>query len=361
MAEPAAAIVEATAPDETMAPVEGMAAVVEMSRDAIVPTVTEVASVIDATAAAEADAIATAAEEDADAEGEEDEATAGQKRRRNRQSFNRSQVSMLEHIFNNTPMPRQALLNELSQRLDIPPRSVRVWFQNRRQRWKQMHTAVGQTPPPLRNAEDRLTSLEKLLPDLPPSRVGMLAYQQQYVAIPMASGSACALATAISSATASAGAVPATGQYRPVRLVGVHNAQPVFRMEELTEVPNLMRTPTGGLLKVLPTGVAIEYSALGHASVDAPSNLPSTRMNNDGTLSGTLGSTLAPVMSTLEIAEAEAAAEPATAAAHIEVTSDAAAMAVTVEAGEPAGIEAAAGEAVVGVEEKPLPADLAVA
>ena len=253
-------------------PVE--ATVTEVAVAEVAPTVIGTAEAVAATAevdaaAAEVTAAAVAvAEAEAAGEGaggDDDDATAGQKRRRNRQSFNRSQVSMLEHIFVNTPMPRQALLNELSGRLDIPARSVRVWFQNRRQRWKAAHLSNGLTPPALRNAEDRLTSLEKLLPDLPqvasPGAITATAVAPGTVtAVPMIAATPMSVAAAQAVA---AGGSPATGAYRAVRLVGVHGSQPVFRMEELTEVPNLVRTANGGLLKIMPTGVAVEYAALG--------------------------------------------------------------------------------------------------
>ena len=98
------------------------------------------------------------------------EATAGdnKKKRRSRQNFSWSQLSVLERVFETDPLPRQALLLELSSRLDITPRCVQVWFQNRRQKFKAMHHAMGQVPPTLKNASSRLTSLEALLPDLGP-------------------------------------------------------------------------------------------------------------------------------------------------------------------------------------------------
>lgn len=210
--------------------------------------------------------------EDGEEEGEDG---AGQKRRRNRQSFSRGQVQMLEHIFTTTPMPRQALLNELSQRLDIPTRSVRVWFQNRRQRVKAMHQQQGMAPPVLRNAEDRLTSLEKLLPDLTPPGVmsAMVGIPQLFAYEGAVVGTAGSLTGAPSGAMA--GAVPTTGAYRAVRLVGVHGKQPVFRMEELSQVPNLMRSiATGNLLKALPGGAYAEYAPL---LVPAASEAPASR------------------------------------------------------------------------------------
>ena len=90
------------------------------------------------------------------------------KKRRSRQNFSWRQISVLEQVFETDPLPRQALVAELAQRLSISPRCVQVWFQNRRQKWKNMHQAIGQEPPVLKNSSSRLTSLEKLLPDLAP-------------------------------------------------------------------------------------------------------------------------------------------------------------------------------------------------
>ena len=90
------------------------------------------------------------------------------KKRRSRQNFSWGQLSVLERVFETDPLPRQALLQELSNRLDITPRCVQVWFQNRRQKFKAMHQAMGQVPPTLKNASNWLPSLETLLPDLGP-------------------------------------------------------------------------------------------------------------------------------------------------------------------------------------------------
>ena len=75
------------------------------------------------------------------------ETAAEKKKRRSRQNFSWTQLSVLERVFETDPLPRQCLLLELSNRLDITPRCVQVWFQN---------------------ASSRLTSLESLLPDLGP-------------------------------------------------------------------------------------------------------------------------------------------------------------------------------------------------
>ena len=93
-------------------------------------------------------------------------ADSGEAKPRKRQDFTWSQISVLEHVFETNPLPRQALIQELSKRLSLPPRTTQVWFQNRRQKWRAMHHAWGQPAPLLKNAANRTTSLEKLLPDL---------------------------------------------------------------------------------------------------------------------------------------------------------------------------------------------------
>ena len=291
MADEAAMVVLSQAIEDVAAAPPNEAATAEMAYMAATTAAIEVAATAAATVESTLVAMATAtgdamhpmtivAEiaggEDGEEEGEDG---AGQKRRRNRQSFSRGQVQMLEHIFTTTPMPRQALLNELSQRLDIPTRSVRVWFQNRRQRVKAMHQQQGMAPPVLRNAEDRLTSLEKLLPDLTPPGVmsAMVGIPQLFAYEGAVVGTAGSLTGAPSGAMA--GAVPTTGAYRAVRLVGVHGKQPVFRMEELSQVPNLMRSlATGSLLKALPGGAYAEYAPLivPNAS-EAPAMAPASR------------------------------------------------------------------------------------
>ena len=87
------------------------------------------------------------------------------------------QLSVLERVFETDPLPRQALLQELSYRLDVTPRCVQVWFQNRRQKFKSAHLTQGLQPPTLKNASSWLTSLETLLPDLGPEPQRVTASQ----------------------------------------------------------------------------------------------------------------------------------------------------------------------------------------
>ena len=87
------------------------------------------------------------------------------KKRRTRSNFTWQQLSVLEKVFKTDPLPRQSLLQELASSLDLTPRVVQVWFQNRRQKYKAAHLANGHTPPELRNTSTMQT-LETLLPDL---------------------------------------------------------------------------------------------------------------------------------------------------------------------------------------------------
>jgi TolA-binding protein len=91
------------------------------------------------------------------------------KKGRTRQNFTWRQVSILEQVFDADPRPRQALRSALANKLGIHPRCVQVWFQNRRQRYKAMHQAMGQTAPPLQStmmSATQLLNLEKSNPQM---------------------------------------------------------------------------------------------------------------------------------------------------------------------------------------------------
>jgi len=86
------------------------------------------------------------------------------KKSKPRQNFNWQQLSILEQVFETDPLPWAALRVEIAERLGITPRCVQVWFQNRRQKWKNHQQRLGHDPrangPTLRNAP---VSLETLL------------------------------------------------------------------------------------------------------------------------------------------------------------------------------------------------------
>lgn len=52
---------------------------------------------------------------------------------------------------------------QLGGRLNIDPRCVQVWFQNRRQKWKNQHAPQGVSPP-FRNLSIRLSDLDHSFP-----------------------------------------------------------------------------------------------------------------------------------------------------------------------------------------------------
>ena len=85
---------------------------------------------------------------------------------RQRTNFSWQQLTVLERIFEIDPLPRSPLLLELSERLDLTPRCIQVWFQNRRQKHKAQYQAMGKAPPPLKNSSSRLSTLDMLLPNL---------------------------------------------------------------------------------------------------------------------------------------------------------------------------------------------------
>jgi len=229
------------------------------------------------------------------------------KKRRSRQNFSWRQISVLEQVFETDPLPRQALVAELAQRLNITPRCVQVWFQNRRQKWKNMHQAMGQDPPVLKNSSSRLTSLEKLLPDLAPMEgpnggaidaMGALPGVTMRPATSMpgaaysngaAPGCSCCASSGVVAAMGSNGGMAAapcggasaagqpaalssasTGLLQPAFLVGMQGAQPVFMLgppegraacggAAALGGGQFMRLANGAIMKVSPNGYAAQY------------------------------------------------------------------------------------------------------
>ena len=85
-----------------------------------------------------------------------------------RRRFTSAQKVLLEHVFRETPLPPKTVILQLAERMWVNARNIRIWFQNRRQRFRTLHAAAGNAPPELVNGPTRLTSLEKLIPDLEP-------------------------------------------------------------------------------------------------------------------------------------------------------------------------------------------------
>ena len=61
---------------------------------------------------------------------------------RKRQQFTWAQVSTLEGVFEQQQRPPTSVVAEIAQKLDVPMRSVQVWFQNRRQKAKREEQAA---------------------------------------------------------------------------------------------------------------------------------------------------------------------------------------------------------------------------
>lgn len=54
--------------------------------------------------------------------------------------------------------------NQLAEKLQVTPRCIQVWFQNRRQKWKTIQKTRGITPPALKSVSNRLESLDQMFP-----------------------------------------------------------------------------------------------------------------------------------------------------------------------------------------------------
>ncbi|KAG8463352.1 hypothetical protein KFE25_004863 [Diacronema lutheri] len=74
--------------------------------------------------------------------GDDSERDAAAHARKSRQNFSATQLAILECVFNTTPLPRKAVRAQLAEQLALPHRSVQVWFQNRRQKWKTTYRAT---------------------------------------------------------------------------------------------------------------------------------------------------------------------------------------------------------------------------
>ena len=68
--------------------------------------------------------------------------------KRKRHNFPAAQLSDLEAVFQSTQLPSGALIQQLASRMEIPSRTVQVWFQNRRQREKRVTEGLAFTNKP---------------------------------------------------------------------------------------------------------------------------------------------------------------------------------------------------------------------
>lgn len=60
-----------------------------------------------------------------------------------RSTFTPDQLSVLESAFAVNPLPALAMRHSLAEQLGLTPRTVQVWFQNRRQKMKKLQVAAG--------------------------------------------------------------------------------------------------------------------------------------------------------------------------------------------------------------------------
>ncbi|ESO93602.1 hypothetical protein LOTGIDRAFT_70713, partial [Lottia gigantea] len=53
-----------------------------------------------------------------------------------RTNYTPEQVRGLEKVFLETPYPEPEAMEKLSKELEIPEQKLKVWFQNKRARWR---------------------------------------------------------------------------------------------------------------------------------------------------------------------------------------------------------------------------------
>jgi len=78
-----------------------------------------------------------------------------QKPRRTRHRFSWRHTTVLERVFLSDPFPPQVVRTELAEKLGVTVRCVQIWFQNRRQKWKELHSLHGEMALPFKKLWQR--------------------------------------------------------------------------------------------------------------------------------------------------------------------------------------------------------------